>query len=478
MNVERTGILLKPDAGRVLLSPFKPVNAQQMLGRIMSLTDVEVENEFNLVHLEFGNRHRDLQKFFLQRYEQVKQYLLNNTLLSENRKKLIGACFTSEYSIESAALFNPSVVWHPDQSNLADGSKRFILSLRATGEGHISSIVFRTGIIGKNGIINLEIPSKYITIPDNVSNINLEKEFIEKIFIDFGIDKDISTQILTKLRTNFLLPELEKQIDTVKNKIPTEDLIRIKLNRVLSTVCSNYKISYSSDKNISEQIIFPYGPTEVNGIEDARFVQFVKEDGSIIYYATYTAYDGHIIQPQLIATQDFENYIISTLHGREVKNKGMAIFPRKIFGKYATLSRQDGENLYIMFSENIHFWDSKKVLLKPSFSWEILQIGNCGSPIETEKGWLVLSHGVGPMRKYSIGAFLLDLKDPTKVIGRLKKPLISPDENEREGYVPNVVYSCGSIIFGDKLIIPYAMSDSASSFATVNLDKLLIELTT
>jgi predicted GH43/DUF377 family glycosyl hydrolase len=477
MKAERTGILLKPDASRVLLSPFKPPNAEQMFTRIISLTDVEVSNEINLILEEFGNRHRDLQKYFLQRYKQVEQSILNDTSLSDNRKKLIGAYLTSEYSIESAALFNPCIVWHPDQTKLLEGSKRFILTLRATGEGHISSIVFHTGIIEKNGTINMLAPSKFVTIPDGVSSINIEKEFVKKLFNDLGIDKDIANKILNKLRTNFLSSDLEKQIAIVNKKIPHKDLNRIKLKRVLSTVRSNYLVSYSSDKDISEQIIFPYGPTEVNGIEDARFVQFLKEDGSFTYYATYTAYDGHLIQPQLIETPDFVNYTVSTLHGPEVKNKGMAIFPKKINGMYATLSRQDGENLYIMFSNNILLWDSKQILLKPKFEWELVQIGNCGSPIETEKGWLVLSHGVGAMRKYSIGAFLLDLKDPSKVIGRLKEPLISPEENEREGYVPNVVYSCGSIVYRDELIIPYAMSDSASSFAKVNLDELLTELT-
>jgi predicted GH43/DUF377 family glycosyl hydrolase len=248
-------------------------------------------------------------------------------------------------------------------------------------------------------------------------------------------------------------------------------------NGILSLAHSNYEIVYNKKHHLSERIIFPHSPTQKNGIEDARFVRFVNDDGNYIYYATYTAFDGKVTLPQLLATTDFLSFKIITLNGPEVQNKGMALFPRKIDGMYAMLSRQDNENIYIMFSDNIHFWYTKKILLKPTFTWEIVQLGNCGSPIETEKGWLVISHGVGPMRKYSIGAFLLDLQDPTKVIGRLEEPLLDPSENERVGYVPNVVYSCGSMIHGDELIIPYAMSDYVSSFAKVNVNELLKELT-
>ena len=242
---------------------------------------------------------------------------------------------------------------------------------------------------------------------------------------------------------------------------------------VIALAKSNYESIYEPDQSLSERCIFPYSPTETNGIEDARFVQFCEDDGSIRYYATYTAFDGKIVLPQLLETDDFLHFRISTLNGPEVRNKGFALFPRKIGGHYAMLSRQDGENIFLMYSDMLHFWYSKELILKPTFPWEYVQLGNCGSPIETEAGWLVLSHGVGPMRKYSIGAFLLDLENPAKVIGRTSEPLLSPNENEREGYVPNVVYSCGAALHGRELIIPYAMADYASSFATVSVDDVL-----
>jgi len=247
-------------------------------------------------------------------------------------------------------------------------------------------------------------------------------------------------------------------------------------SRLLNIAMSNYEVVYSPDQPLTERVIFPTAPNESNGIEDARFVRFVDDDGTVTYMATYTAYDGRVTIPQLLETSDFARFSICTLNGPEVQNKGMALFPRKIHGQYAMISRQDGENLYLMYSDDLHFWHDKMPLLKPTYSWEFLQIGNCGSPIETEAGWLVISHGVGPMRKYSIGAFLLDLEDPSRVIGRLEHPLLSPDEVEREGYVPNVVYSCGSLVHAGQLILPYAMSDTASSFATVPLADLLAEM--
>ena len=242
---------------------------------------------------------------------------------------------------------------------------------------------------------------------------------------------------------------------------------------VLALAKANYEIAYGPDQELSDRIIFPYSPSESNGIEDARFVEFREDDGGVRYYATYSAFDGKIVLPQLVETEDFLHFKIRTLNGPEVRNKDFALFPRKINGMYAMLSRQDGENLFLMYSDMIHFWYTKQMLLKPTFAWEFVQLGNCGSPIETDAGWLVISHGVGPMRKYSIGAFLLDRDDPSRVLGRLREPLLAPNENERRGYVPNVVYSCGGVIHNGELIIPYAMSDFASTFAIVPLADLL-----
>ncbi|HEX2983547.1 MAG TPA: glycoside hydrolase family 130 protein, partial [Ignavibacteriales bacterium] len=332
--------------------------------------------------------------------------------LAQEQRLLIGAYFTMEYSVEAAALFNPSIVWHPDQTKLPAGSKRFVVSLRSTGEGHISSITFRSGVIDSGNNIKLDEPTRYLCLPEAIE--------------DHGH--------------------------------------------------SDYTMTFANDTELSERILFPYAPAETNGVEDARFVQFTEDDGSVKYYATYTAYDGHSITPRILETTNFITFKVSSLKGSEVVNKGFALFPRKIKGKYAMLSRQDNENNFIMFSDDLYTWNSKKMIMEPEYPWDFIQLGNCGSPIETDAGWLVLSHGVGAMRKYSIGAFLLDKDNPERVIGRLKEPLISPNENEREGYVPNVVYSCGGLISRDELIIPYAMSDYASSFAKAGLKEIIKEL--
>lgn len=414
MKVKRTNIILKPDYKKVLLLPFTHGDKDRIakiIAHIISLSEKMVQNEFEQLMLEFFDRHLNLQTFFLKRFEDLRRYINTDEKLSKERKMLIGAYFSHEYSLESAALFNPSIVWHPDQSGLIEGKKRFVLSLRATGEGHISSITFRSGIIDNHNKITLDKPSSFVTTPE-----------------------------------------------------------------ILHKTQSDYEVFFRQDQDISKRVIFPSSDAEKNGIEDARFVKFCDRK-TVTYYATYTAYDGRVIRSQLLETQNFLHFKITTLHGSQVKNKGMALFPKKINNLFAMISRQDNENLFIMFSQDIQCWDSKKTVLQPKFPWEFVQLGNCGSPIETEAGWLVLVHGVGPMRKYAIGAVLLDLKDPVKVIGRLKEPLLTANENEREGYVPNVVYSCGSLINNGELILPYAISDRASTFATIALDELLTELT-
>jgi predicted GH43/DUF377 family glycosyl hydrolase len=283
-----------------------------------------------------------------------------------------------------------------------------------------------------------------------------------------------SRRVLSQLGDAFTLNELRRVISsTLKQVRGGEPESEATSRGILLLAESNYEVSFAPESRVSERVMFPASPTQTNGIEDARFVLFRNDDGSTIYYATYTAYDGKVTLPQLVQTPDFLDFKFITLNGPAVQNKGMALFPRRIDGHYAMLSRQDDENILLMFSDNLHFWDTPKVLLSPAQPWEFIKIGNCGSPIETEAGWLVLSHGVGAMRKYCLGAFLLDLKDPSRVIGRLRQPLLSANEAEREGYVPNVVYTCGAILHGRELIIPYAMSDSATSFASVSLDDLL-----
>jgi predicted GH43/DUF377 family glycosyl hydrolase len=481
MKAIRTGIVIKPDHKRVLYRPFKIFSEERIIkiiARILTLSEKEVKKELKQVMTEFEERHQRLRNFYLNRFKQMKKHLLTDQFLSDERKLLIGAYFTQEYSLESAALFNPSMVWHPDQSDLPEGSRRFILSLRATGEGHISSITFRLGVIDKDNKIDIHKPTRYVATSENITNPVYEKILFERKLVELDLLNDFTLKVLSSLEDIFTITDLEDCIKILvrpyRNKGGENELTA---KGILSLAFSNYEIQYDPDQGLSERIIFPHSPSEINGIEDARFVEFTDEDGQRTYYATYSAYDGEVVFPQLLETKDFLNFKISTLNGPEVKNKGMALFPRKINGHYAMISRQDNENIFLMYSKFLHFWYTKQLILKPTYPWEFVQLGNCGSPIETEAGWLVLSHGVGAMREYSIGAFLLDKDDPSIVIGRLEEPLLTPNENEREGYVPNVVYSCGGAIHGDELIIPYAMSDHASSIAKVGIDELLKKLT-
>jgi predicted GH43/DUF377 family glycosyl hydrolase len=440
----------------------------------MAIPEVDVQTLLHEVRAEFGDRHVKIDEFLRRRFDLVRPCLRTNAEPSEERKLLLGAYFSHEYSLEAAALFNPSIVPHPDQSDLSPGSLRFILSLRATGEGHISSITFRTGYLNVDGNITINAPTRYCLEPAQLPNTSYEKAMFDRKLHELGLAGDFSRQALQGLGDSFTLHELRGSIlATVKTLRARDEERQAAARKILMLAQSNYEVQFAADTRLSERVLFPTTPSQSNGIEDARFVLFHNEDGTKTYYATYTAYDGKLILPQFIETPDFLHFRFITLNGPAVQNKGMALFPRKINGHYAMLGRQDSENLYMMYSDHLHFWHKTQLLLKPKFSWEFVQMGNCGSPIETDAGWLVLSHGVGPMRKYCIGAFLLDRDDPTKVIGRLREPLIKPNENEREGYVPNVVYSCGSLLRDGQLIIPYAMSDYATTFATLPVDEVL-----
>lgn len=477
MDVQRTGIILKPTNSRVVLRPFAIASEsriERILGRIATLSDDEVGQQLESVMREFHERHQRTRDFFLRRFDQVRKYLLTDLPVCERRQILIGAYFTSEYALESAALFNPSMVWHPDQSGLPEGSRRFIISLRATGEGHISSITFRSGRIDAGNRICIDEPTRFATAPELVPNALYEKNLFHRKLTELGINGPLTDQVIVALGERFTLDELDRTIRTVmKSQRARQREFEPIAHTMLVLAKANYEIRFDPAQSISERIIFPSSPTETNGIEDARFVRFAHEDGRICYYATYTAYDGRVTLPQMLETEDFLHFKMSTLNGPEVKNKGFALFPRMVNGQYAMLSRQDNENVFLMYSDLPHFWYTKELIARPTYPWEFVQLGNCGSPIETEAGWLVLTHGVGPMRRYAMGAYLLDLDDPAKVIGRLETPLLEPNANEREGYVPNVVYSCGAVIHGRELVIPYAMSDYASTFATVPLDDVL-----
>jgi predicted GH43/DUF377 family glycosyl hydrolase len=477
--VRHADLVLRPDASRVLLRPFHPdsVRALKIVGRVMSLSDEEAKCRFAAVLADFEERHHKARAFFLEQFEAARPYLLTDEPLSDERKLLIGAYFTQEYALESAALFNPSLVPHWDQTGTSENSLRFIISLRAIGEGHLSSITFRSGTVDAQGNIEVEEPARFAARPTIIPTAAYDKVLFERKLQEIGSSTDLSKVILKSLNDPFTFHDLELSVDVVSRGMGIHADNYSELRAILLLAQSNYTVGFSADQTLSARVIFPQGPSELAGMEDARFVLFHEEDGTAVYYATYTAYDGKLVIPQLLETTDFLSFKMSTLNGPGIANKGIALFPRKINGKYAMLSRQDNENIYLMFSDALHFWYKSQLLLRPTYHWQFVQLGNCGSPIETEAGWLVLSHGVGPGRKYSIGAFLLDLEDPTKLIGRLRDPLLTPNKGEREGYVPNVVYSCGAIVHNGILVLPYAMSDYASTFATIRVDELLEALT-
>ena len=478
IHLKRTATILQPDQSRVLLRPFSPGDAERVSGivaRVMSIPEDQVGPLLDRIAAEFSQRHREICKTFLERFEQVHELAPAGQEICAQRRLLIGSYFLAEYSLESAALFNPSIVPHPDQSGLEPGELRFILSLRATGEGHVSSITFRSGIIHPDHRIEVCTPGGFLTEPRQIPNPNYEKGLFARKLGELGLTRDFTHRVMNKLGEAFSLEELRASLQAEQFRLPDgmsrED--QAEAQGIWMLARSNYEVQFLPEQQLSERILFPATPSQRNGIEDARFVCFQNEDGAYTYYATFTAYDGKLVVPELVETSDFVLFRFRTLNGPAAQNKGMALFPRKINGLFAMLSRQDNENIFLMFSDNVHFWNEHKVLLKPMFPWELVQLGNCGSPIETDAGWLVLSHGVGPMRQYSIGAFLLDRNDPSKVIGRLPEPLLKPNENEREGYVPNVVYTCGALVHRDELIIPYGLADHATGFATVPLAEVL-----
>ena len=477
LRIRRHDLAVLPESARVMLRPFIPSGPSRImgiLGRTLALTDDEVTEHLASILREFDGRHLDIEATLLQHFELIVPHLFTQRPLSRELTLLIGAMFSGEYALESAAIFNPSMVRHPDQTGAAPGEQRFIMSLRATGEGHISSIEFRAGTLTRDGGISLDPVSRFVSAPEVVLDPLYEKARFGRRLHEMGLDALHTAAVLKPLAERFTRSDLTRSVEDVRREAghATPEL-ELTLGQVQWLADSSYELRFPASLAMSERIIFPVSPDETNGIEDARFVRFVEDDGAITYYATYTAYNGRAILPQLIRTEDFSHFRMLTMGGTALQNKGMALFPRRINGRYAMLSRQDDESIHIMMSDRPHQWSDPKIILRPCETWEAIKIGNCGSPIETGAGWLVITHGVGPMRKYCIGAALLDLSDPTKVIGRLREPLISPEGNEREGYVPNVVYSCGSMVHNRELILPYAVSDRASMIASVSLDHLL-----
>ncbi len=424
--LNRQALYLRPDPARVVVRPFKPATeprdlnptdktrANHIVDRVISLDPQTAALQLADVLENFTGRHRNLLQAFEARAAEMEDAFSAHEVFTRVQRQLIGAYFLHEYSFEAAALFNPSILAHPDQAGAPLGGLRFILSLRAVGEGHVSSLTFRSGSISANGSVSIDPTARLASIP-----------------------------------------EIKK--------------------RVWSPDGDEVEVTFHPDTDISERVIFPVTESQSNGIEDARFVEFEEEEGKV-FYATYTAYNGRAIRSELIETTDFQSFRMTPLKGSAARNKGMALFPRRIDGQYAMIGRQDNENLYLIRSNDLYAWEGGTPILKPKFPWEFVQIGNCGSPIELEAGWLLLTHGVGPVRKYSIGAVLLDKENPSRVLARSREPLVVPEPSEREGYVPNVVYTCGAICHKDQIVLPYAISDSYSNFATIKINALLKSL--
>jgi predicted GH43/DUF377 family glycosyl hydrolase len=486
-------VRLVPDPGRVITKLFMPGDEvardgssrlEAVLHRIMALTDDEVTDTLADARELFAGRHRDFDAVLDRHHDIVAARFADRSPftppisapISTERRRLIGAYFTHEYSIEAAALGNPSVVIAPDQSGVAAGAVRFVMSLRAIGEGHLSSIEFRTGVVDADGTVELDPVSPYAETGVRSPHA-YDKGFFSTKLADLAMLNEVEERVLARLSERFTMSELESAIAALDDDGIDRSMSGETTRFLHWLASSNYRVSFPPSTEISERVLFPSGPTESHGMEDARFVRFVDDDGTVTYYATYTAYDGHQILPQLIETADFSGFRIATLTGHAAQNKGMAIFPRRIGGRYVALGRQDNVNNFVMTSTDIRVWREATLIQEPKQPWELMQLGNCGSPLETDAGWLVITHGVGPLRRYTLGALLLDIDDPSRVIGHLREPLLSPSADEREGYVPNVVYSCGSLIHGDHLVLPYGYADVGARVATMRVDELLSRLT-
>lgn len=480
--IERLPVRFGADSRVLITRPFFPGGADRVrnvIHRVLSLDDDEVQRVLDDVMTTFAHRHRRIEEVFDQHFFMaaalVDHAVLAARTLPRDRQRLIGSYFTMEYSLASAAMFNPSIVPHPNQNGVPAGGQRFLLSLRATGEGHLSSIVFRTGIVHNDGSVMVDPPPTVSYQLRKVLDRQYEKKLFWRKLREMQVDEAVTSQAMELLPDFFTYQELERALTQYRRH---NGVVRPEqpLEAMRWLARENYVLEIPQDVPISHFVIFPQSDNESRGIEDLRMCAFQEDDGSTTYYGTYTAFDGYRILPQIMATTDLRHMHIHTLNGKCVQNKGMALFPRRIGGNYCMCGRIDGENLYIMYSGNVDFWESAEQLRTPMHPWELMQLGNCGSPLETPEGWILLTHGVGPMRRYCIGAMLLDRHDPLRVLGYLDEPFLMPTEDEREGYVPNVVYTCGAMLHGDNLLVPYAMSDAATGFALVSLPHLLDRL--
>jgi predicted GH43/DUF377 family glycosyl hydrolase len=446
-----------------------------VLARILALDETEAQTAFDDVVARFDGRHRDLLGTFGRHASEIADRLDPARTLTDTRRLLLGATFTNEYAIEGAAVCNPSIVAHPDQTGVPPGSLRFVMSFRAIGEGHRSSIGFRTGTVDATGRPAID-PRSPLASTGTVFPVALEAATFRSELHRLGSDGDDTDFVLDPLGHRFATAELEVRLARVHANLATRRRGEETIAHVRAIAERAYGVEFPADSSLSERVLWPSMRAEGAGMEDARFVRFTQDDGTVRYYATYTAYDGSAITQQLLETADFVSFTVAPIVGAAAANKGLALFPRRIAGRYAALSRCDRETNTVAFSDDLHAWDRSVPCQAPTRAWEVLQLGNCGPPIETEAGWLALTHGVGPMRTYSIGALLLDLDDPSRIIGQLGQPLLSPAADERDGYVPNVVYSCGALVHAGTLVLPYGIGDAAIGFATVPMSELLATL--
>jgi predicted GH43/DUF377 family glycosyl hydrolase len=478
LPVRRLPHRLSRDASRTIARFFWPATsrrARSIVKRVMRLGPASVSRLLNGCYEDFGDGYEDLPSIFADHYRIVRDQISFSHEPTPEQAHLIGAYFTMEYAYASAAFFNPSMVPAQDQTGLDEGSTRFIMSLRAVGEGHISSIVFRGGVLDADCNITFDPVRKRSRRLRVVEDRTFPKQRFRQKLIEAGAYSELANAVFTLLDDEFSLSELAESISRIRSKADDPDLLAAGEDMMMWLAHSNYQVQAPAGADLSEIVLFPISENESKGVEDMRLVRFVDDDGSWRYYGTYTAYNGSVILPQLMELRE-GTAEVHTLGGKYAVDKGMALFPRRIGDSYAMVARHDGRNLYLMTSDNIRFWNESHRLLEPRYAWEFVQIGNCGSPLETDAGWLLITHGVGPMRRYALGAALLDRDDPTKVLGRLKRPLLRPLAEESDGYVPNVVYSCGCMIHGDNLVIPYGISDVESGFAIVSLPALLERL--
>jgi predicted GH43/DUF377 family glycosyl hydrolase len=477
----RSPVRLEPRPDRVVTRLF--VAGQELVGggegrasdvvaRILALDEASVVEQLDELLARFAGRHRDLVGSFRHHAHRIENRLGADDQLSDARWLLLGASFTHEYSIEAAALCNPSIVAHPDQSGVPAGSLRFVMTVRGIGEGHRSSIGFRTGTVAAEGTVVIDAPGCFAEAG------NPEPEPLDRLVLhagleELGIDGESAAWVLGGLDARFTIDQLDGRLRLLETQSDTRDNAFSVAAHVRAIASCSYRTTFSDESTLAERVLTPAMPAEANGLEDARLVRFTEDDGTVTHYATYTAFDGHRVSQQLLQTDDFAEFTSMPLVGPAAADKGMALFPRRIAGRAVALSRHDRQTNALAFSDTLARWEEPTTIQVPRRGWEVVQLGNCGPPIETDAGWLVLTHGVGPMRTYTIGAILLDLDDPTKVLGELPLPLLAPTPDERDGYVPNVVYSCGSLVHGDLLVVPFGISDTAIGFATAEVADVL-----